>query len=373
MDAWKQFPQMFMAHLKMTFREKSVWFWNIFFPVILMSLFMIIFGGGLNDELKAKVAVAEPQSNAVSTLLLEQLRQLPMLEFAEGQPVAMDKGQELVKDKKVDALIVLPASETDHSLGLVVNREDERSGTTQALVAVMNQFVQSANLAAAGVSPMYSLEFSTVSAGRDDLEYQDFLMTGMIALSVAQAGLFGMVAFVEMRRKGVLKRLRMTPASSEMFGIADIAVRFVLGVIQIVLLTTIGVFGFDAHLHLNAASLAIAYVVGALTFNAMGYLFSAVSKSMEAYMAYANIASFVMMFLSGVFLPVETLPDWLQPVSRVLPLTYFVDGMRDGLVYASGVTDPAFWMAVGIMAAWGAVSFVVGARLYRAKSIAATR
>lgn len=373
MGAWKQFPLMFAAHLKMTFRVKSVWFWHIFFPVILMSLFMIIFGGGNGDEFRARVAVAEPQPNAVSAQLMEQLRQLPMLEIEGGAPVALEEGEALVKDKKVDALIVLPESEADHSLGLVVNRENERNATTQALTAIMNNFVQAANLAAVGASPVYSLEFSTVTSGRDDLEYQDFLMTGIIALSVAQGGLFGMVGFVEMRRKGILKRLRLTPASTEMFGVADMAVRFVLGMIQIALLALIGVVGFGANLHVNAASLAIAFVIGALTFNAMGYLFSAASKSLEAYMGFANIASFLMMFLSGVFLPVEMLPDWLQPVSKVLPLTYFVEGMRDGLVYAGGLTEPSFWNAVGVMAAWGVVSFAIGARLYRAKSIAAAR
>jgi ABC-type multidrug transport system permease subunit len=39
----------------------------------------------------------------------------------------------------------------------------------------------------------------------------------------------------------------------------------------------------------------------------------------------ANIVSFLMMFLSGVFFPIETMPEWLQPVSNVLPLTYFAN------------------------------------------------
>ena len=371
MRAWKQFPQMFSAHLKMTFREKSVWFWNIFFPVILMTLFTVIFGGN-NNEFKANVAVAETQPNEASAQLLAQLEQLPGLKIHGDGPVTEEEGRRLVLDKKVFALIVLP-SEDNPAVGLVVHRENERNITAQALSGMLEQFVQQANYAALGAAPVFRLDVETVTSGSDELKFQDFLLTGMIALSVAQSGLFGMVGFVEMRRKGVLRRLRLTPASTAVFGVADLAVRFVLGVVQIVLLTLVGVFAFGARLHIDAASLIVAFFVGVLAFNALGYLFSAVSKSQEAYMGLANIASFLMMFISGVFYPVEALPEWLQPLAKILPLTYFVDGIRDGMVYARGIADASFWIAVAVMLAWGAVAFLIGARLYRAKSIAATR
>ena len=46
----KQFQQMFLAQLKLTLREKQAWFWGNFFPVILMSIFMVIFAGGSNKN-----------------------------------------------------------------------------------------------------------------------------------------------------------------------------------------------------------------------------------------------------------------------------------------------------------------------------------
>lgn len=369
--AWKQFPQMFAAHLKITFREKAVWFWNIFFPVILMVLFTIIFGGNAN-EFKAQVAVADTRPTEASAQLLDQLRQLPGLKIRGEGPVTPEEGRQLVLDKKVFALIELP-SEEDPAVRLVIHRENERNITAQALAGMLEQFVQQANYAALGAEPVFRLDVETVTTGGDELKFQDYLMTGMIALSLAQSGLFGMVGLVEMRRKGVLRRLRLTPASTAMFGIADMAVRFVLGVLQITLLTAVGVFGFGAKLQLHLVSLAVAFFVGVLAFNAIGYLFSAVSKSQEAYMALANIASFLMMFISGVFFPVDSLPEWLQPLARVLPLTYFVDGIRDGMVYARGIADASFWIAVAVMAAWGILAFLIGARLYKAKSIAAAR
>lgn len=373
MNSSRQFANMFTAQIKMMFREKQVWFWNIFFPVILMVLFMVIFGGGSGSEFKATIAVVDAQPNEASSMLLEQLRQIPVFEFKEEQPISQETGTQWVENQDIDALIVLPGTDNAAKMQLIVNKEDELSATTQAISGILDKFIQQANLAVVGAAPTFSMTLDSVSTGADDLNYEDFLLTGMIGLSVAQGGLFGMVDLVEMRRRGLMKRLRMTPVKMGLYGMAGMLVRLVLGIIQIVILSLIGVFGFGANLHINVFSLVIAFFAGGLVFNAMGYLFSSFSKTMEAYMGMANIASMLMMFLSGVFFPLESLPTWLQPVTQMLPLTYFVSGMRDGLIYASGVTSSSFWIGMGIMALWGVVSFLVGSQVYKAKSIASAK
>lgn len=362
----KQFGKLFSAQLKMMFREKQVWFWNIFFPVILMVLFMIIFGGGASGgSFKASIAVVEPQANTTSQMLLQQLQQVPVFEWKSQQPVSMEQGEKWIKDKDVDALIVLPETADASTMRMVVNKENEKNPVSTAVAGILDKFVSQSNLAVAGVAPKFSLQTESVSSGKADLEYEDFLLTGMIALSVAQGGLFGMVDLVEMRRKGLLTRLRLTPVRMELFGLAGMTVRMVLGVIQIVLLTLIGVFGFGAKVHLDVTSLFIVFLIGMLAFNAIGYLFASFSKSLESYMGLANIASFLMMFLSGIFFATASLPEWLHPVTKVLPLTYFVEGMRDGMVYGRGLASGEFWIGVSILALWGAAAFAIGLQLFR--------
>ena len=195
----------------------------------------------------------------------------------------------------------------------------------------------------------------------------------MIALSIAQGGLFGMVDLVEMRRKGLIKRLRMTPANMGIFGLSDMVMRLLFSVIQILLLSLIGVFIFGANLYINIFSLLIVFLIGALSFNALGYFISSFSYTQNAYMGVANIVSFLMMFLSGVFFPIETMPEWLQPVSNLLPLTYFAEGLRDSMVYETGVFSSTLWFGIGIMVIWGIVAFLIGSWLYKRKSIVATR
>ncbi|MBP1988735.1 ABC transporter permease [Paenibacillus eucommiae] len=364
-----QLGKLFGAHLKMMFREKAVWFWNIFFPIILMVLFMLIFGGGGDGgEFKSKVAVVSETQSESSAALLEQLRQIPVLEWETKEPVSREQALDWIKDKTVEAAIVLPSGE--EALELIFNTEKEQNAASQALAGIIDRFVQQANWAAAGIEPSLHMKISSVSAGSEDLSYVDFLLTGMIALSLAQGGLFGMVDLVEMRRNGLMKRLRMTPVSLGLFGLASMAVRYVLGIVQIVLLTAIGVFGFGANLHIDFLTLLVAFFVGSLAFNALGYLISSFSKSMEAYMGVANIASFLMMFLSGIFFPTNTLPEWLQSVTQGIPLTYFVNVLRDGMVYGEGFLTGDFWLSIAVLAVWGVAAFLLGGALFRRTKLA---
>ncbi|MFD1636858.1 ABC transporter permease [Evansella tamaricis] len=373
MKHFKQFKQMFAAQLKLTFREKQAWFWGIFFPVILMSIFMVIFSGSSDNEFSAKVAIVNENPNPTSEMLLQQLTSIPVLEIESGDTVSREKADELVKDQEVHAAIVLPESADDTSIFFIVNKENEQGVTTQALSGMLNNFVQQANLYAVGAVPTYELHFESITSSSNQLSYTDFLLTGMIALAIAQGGMFGMVDLVEMRRKGLIKRLRMTPANMNIFGLSDMIMRLLFSVIQIILLTIIGVFLFGANVYINFPSLLVVFLLGALSFNALGYFFSSFSKTSEAYMGVANIASFLMMFLSGIFFPIETMPEWIQPLSNILPLTYFVEGLRESMVYSTSIFSTGIWIAIGIMLLWGAVAFIIGSWLYKRKSIVATR
>jgi ABC-2 type transport system permease protein len=373
LNNFNQFKKMFSAQLKLTLREKQAWFWGIFFPVILMVIFMVIFSGSSDDEFQSEIAIVADNPNPTSEMLLTQINQLSILDVKSGSPVSRDTADQWVKDKEVDAAIVLPESAEDTSFVLVVNKEDEQGVTTQALSAILDKLVQQANLAAVGAASTFDIQFESVTSGSNELNYTDFLLTGMIALSIAQGGMFGMVDLVEMRRKGLIKRLRMTPAKMGIFGLSDMVMRLLFSIIQILLLSLIGVFIFGANLFINFPSLIVVFLIGALSFNALGYLFSSFSTTQNAYMGVANIVSFLMMFLSGVFFPVETMPDWLQPISNLLPLTYFAEGLRDSMVYETGLFSGTLWFGIGVLVVWGAVAFIIGSWLYKRKSIIAVR
>ena len=185
----KQFKQMFLAQLKLTLREKQAWFWGIFFPVILMSIFMVIFSGGSDEEFESSVAIVNENPNESSDMMLSQLEQIPGMELKSEKPVSLENATEWVEEKEVDAAIVLPDSTQSTSVELIINKENEQSVTTQVIAGILDQFVQQANLSMAGAEPIYEVNYTSISSGNHSLDYTDFLLTGMIALSIAQGGI----------------------------------------------------------------------------------------------------------------------------------------------------------------------------------------
>ncbi|MBM7621214.1 ABC-2 type transport system permease protein [Bacillus tianshenii] len=373
MGSFNQFKKMFSTHLKLTIREKQAWFWGIFFPVILMVVFMVIFTGDSDDEFSSEIAIVNEQPNPTSDMVLNQIKQIEILDIKSDETVSRAQAEDWVKEKEVDAAIILPESADATSITLIVNKENEQGVTAQALSGILDKFIQQANLFVAGATPTYEMKFESISSGSTELSYTDFLLTGMIALAIAQGGMFGMIDLVEMRRKGLLKRLRMTPANMGIFGLSDMTMRLLFSIVQIILLSLIGVFVFGANLYINFLSLLVVFLIGALTFNALGYFFSSFSKTTEAYMGMANIVNFLMMFLSGVFFPVETMPGWLQPLSNVLPLTHFAEALRQSMAYETSLFSSTLWLGIGTLVLWGVVAFTAGALLYKRKSIVAVR
>ncbi len=362
-----QLMKLFAANFKITFREKQVWFWSIFYPVFLLVVFLTIFGGiggGDDDSFSAKIAVVAPLASETSEQMEQILRQIKVLEWKDEQLVSRDQAEKWLKEKDIDAIIVLPDGETTKKVELIFNREKEQSASTQVISGIMSSVIGDFSMDGAPVTPEYALSVDYLSSGDDDVAYSDFLLTGMIALSIAQAGLFGMVGMVEMRRNGLLKRLRMTPVNMNLFGLSSMLVRFILSAIQITLLTLIGLLFYNANLDIDILAFALIFIVGTLAFAAMGYMVAAFSKSIESFMGIVNLVSFLMMFLSGIFFDYALLPSWLKPVADVLPLTYFVNGIRDSMVYGISIMDTTFWLNIGILLGWTLVTFAIGSKFY---------
>jgi ABC-2 type transport system permease protein len=366
----KQLRKLFEANFKSTFREKQVWFWSIFYPVLLLVIFLMIFGRSSDDgsSFKAKIAVVADRQTEFASQVISGLKQVPVLEWKDENPVSRDKAEEWIKSKDIDAAIVVPSDPSSaKEIALLLNKEKENSALQQAMSGILGSFITQMNFGLAKVTPQLSLKTEFVTIGGNPLKYVDFLLTGLIALSISQAGLFGMVAMVEMRRNGLLKRLMLAPVNMNMYGLSSMLVRFILGLVQVVLLTLIGVLFFHAKLHVDIFSFLLVFVVGTISFTAMGFMIAALSKSMESYFGLANLTSFLMMFISGIFFDATMLPDYIKPISRVLPLTYFANGIRDGMVYGFGVTHPQLWIDLGILALWGAAAFLIGSRFHRWK------
>jgi ABC-2 type transport system permease protein len=99
-----------------------------------------------------------------------------------------------------------------------------------------------------------------------------------------------------------------------------------------------------------------------MLFSSIGMLVGTISKSVESASVLGNIVTFPMMFLSGTFFPLSTMPQYLQSFAHVLPLFYIVEGLNNVMVYGN---IPAALIDIGVTLVITIIFFVAAAKLFK--------
>ena len=185
------------------------------------------------------------------------------------------------------------------------------------------------------------------------------LVPGLLALTI----LFGTssmeaIVIVFERRIGALERLFLAPlrlpallAGKLLGGMA-----FGLMVTLVVLVISLAVFGAAGT---NWLMLVLALLLSATAFSAMGAFVSVAVKEIFEAQTLANFIRFPMMFLGGVFVPLTSMPAWLQVLARLFPLTYSVEALRAAL---SGGTWATAALDLGALATFSIILFLLAVR-----------
>src|SRR4029078_2556743 len=162
-----------------------------------------------------------------------------------------------------------------------------------------------------------------------NITYIDFFIPGILAMSIMNAGAVGLsTAFVTYREKGILRRIKVTPFSLTSFILARITTTLIVAVLQAVVLIGLGYLVYGFTMRGNLFLVLITIIIGALAFLAIGFALSGIARNTEPTASYANLVTFPMLFLSGTFFPIDSLPTWLQGLTRLLPLRHLCAALR---------------------------------------------
>jgi ABC-2 type transport system permease protein len=196
----------------------------------------------------------------------------------------------------------------------------------------------------------------------DGVAAAPYLVAGLIGYGVVAVAFAGLAINVVIRREsGVLKRVRATPLPPAVYLLAVVVSELVVIAIQVVAQVLIGRFVLDAGFPDSPGALALALLLGAATFAALGLAVTGLVRSAEGSSAIVNAIYLPLAFLSGVFFSKDAFPAFLEAIADVLPLTYLLELIRSLYVEGDGWSATA----VGVLAAWGAVGALVAVRTFR--------
>ena len=189
----------------------------------------------------------------------------------------------------------------------------------------------------------------------------DFLVPGILALAVMSTAMTGLAIATGFERQyGVLKRLGASPLPRSGLLLAKTLSVLAVEALQLVLICLLGlVLGWRGGA-LRAWVLALVFVgLGTAAFAGLGLLMAGRLRA-EATLAAANGLYLVLLLVSGMVVPLTSLPRALASVARVLPSGALAEGLRNAFDNGGPVVRPAFVLLV-----WAVVSLAAAARTFR--------
>jgi ABC-2 type transport system permease protein len=167
------------------------------------------------------------------------------------------------------------------------------------------------------------------------------------------------------RWEGTIEYTFMAPLSRpiHLFGMGAFAI--VYGIIRAVLLFGVVALFFDLNLsQANFAAALVVLLVASISFIGIGMMTAVLPLiSPEKGTQLGFIAQGLLLVVSGVYYPVEVLPQWMQWISVISPATYALDGMRDAIIDGDGLSK--MWDEIWPLIVIGIVSVPLGLEVFR--------
>jgi ABC-2 type transport system permease protein len=330
----------------------------------------------------ANVAVVDesglPAGAAVATKLEAALDGTPGIVLTRS--VADDStARQMLKDTTLDLVVVIPPDFSLQNrkielLTLGLNPAGEASAIPQVQQALLTAVADHAGAA------LPTIVRATV--------YGSPTATQLDSLAPVVVGFFAYffvfiltgISFLRERIGGTLERLLATPVSRAeivlgyslgfgFFATLQVAVvlAFVLGRLEIPALGPVPEFAIGLGVR-TAGNPLIAYLlvlvlgIGAVS---LGIFLSTFARTELQVLQFIPIVIVPQGLLGGFFWPIEQLPSLLQPVARILPVTYAIDGLRQVMIAGAGLSSPQVLLDLGVLVGIAAVFMALAAATIR--------
>jgi len=345
-------------------RSTVTMFFAFVFPILLILIFGAIFTN--MGSQKIELSVQDLDQGQFSEMYISFLENTTLFTIKD---IPFDEDIEsYISNNSLTVAVYIPPDFSARIAGLIATNGSGVSNVTlygdptqstystvlTGLIVVQDQM----SYTIAEARPLVG--FVTENPGGDNFTFMDFFVPGIVGMTVMINAMYTMTSIcAEYKSRGYFKLLATTTLKKTDWLLSKFAFYSVMLILSLLLTFAVGNLAFG----MNAALTPMAFVfivAGAFLFTSLGMLLGILAKDPEAGSAISNAIGFPMMFLSGTFFALETMPSYIQVISMVLPLTYLNEGLRDAMVYES-MESALVNLAVVIVL--GIVFFVAASRL----------
>ncbi len=345
------------ASLTALSRNLSTMIFGFLFPII----FIVIFG--LMGDRSVSMDVGVTSNSDRHNELIERLERLSSVRLIRDQDDRMlvDK----LKKGELEAIVEIRKNSEalGHPYTVHVTTSDAAAHFATFEVMLKGLMAES-RMAGNPVSPA---EISLERIEGRPYRAIDFILPGQLGFVIISSGVFGAAyVLITLKQRLIIKRLLVTPVRPITILLGESISRLIFSLMQVTLIVILGVllFGFTLiHGFVTLLPMLLVCALGLLIFFGFGMIVSQLAKNEHAVPPISNLFVLPQALLSGTFFSTNVFPDWLQNLSRLLPLTPINDALRKISFEGAGLTDIGAEMAA--LAVWGVIVYAINVRIFR--------
>ncbi|HEY48776.1 MAG TPA: ABC transporter permease [Dehalococcoidia bacterium] len=363
----KAFKSVCIAGFKQTIRDRMALIFIFLFPIMLILVLGWVFAEpGVSTFDTGIVDLGSPQSAATIAEGLDGVIMDEDTKVFDISEKGMDEALQLLADGDLDLIIVVPEDmESSLQLGqpvaLGVYYDPSQTVNQQTLIPILNQVIDDIDRGMQGSVKLIGLEEHSLHSHQ--LRFIDYLIPGILGMMVMFLGVFSAIAIIQQKQSGIIRRLGCTPLRRSTMVSSEGFSRIVIVLIQVALVVLVGWLAFDVQMVGNWGILCGLVLLGTLAFTSIGYLIAAFVKTEEGAIPITQVIVFPMIFLSGTFIEVTSIPSFIEPVVKIMPLTYLNDALRQTMV--DGTPLYAMTTDVLILVGWVVVCLSLTIRFFK--------
>jgi len=194
--------------------------------------------------------------------------------------------------------------------------------------------------------------------------YFDFLAPGIMAMVVMMSVMTGLPGAISQEKEiGTMDGMMVAPINRLSIILGKTLSQTVRGMLQGAIILVLAVLLFGVTIHGSILLVFGLLLLGVFSFVGLGIVLTSFAKDQQTATMLMTTLMFPMMFLSGVFFPIQQMPWNMQDISKVLPLTYASDALRKVMVLGAGIPDITTDLAILIV--FGAVLTAIAVPVFR--------
>jgi ABC-2 type transport system permease protein len=319
-------------------------------PILVMSLVGALWGSTTSQTSRVIAATDRP----VPAPLLDALRDVDALEVTTA---TLDEGMRALRDGTADAVVSTRVGIVSTELVVALEGSDPfRSGAT--IQSIQRGLIAGATAAAVpgrpALQPAIRVEYLHGGESYTLLDHLAPLLIGLFAFFFTF--LLSAVSFLRERTTGTLERLMASPLRRSELVVGYLAGFGVFALIQAVVIIAFTVFVLNVKYTGNIATIFLIEAMLVIVSVSLGLFISAFARTELQAIQFIPVVLVPQIFLSGLLVPVDQLPDVLRPFSVIMPLTYANEAMRAVMIKGFPLDDPLIVRDLVALAAFGVVT-----------------